>query len=150
MTIGGLASANLGTNLNLTSFKAEASSTPVEELTVEKYVEKYFSDIPILKAVAKCESQFRQKDKNGNTLRGVENVFDRGVMQINELYHKDSADGLGYDIMELSGNVAYARHLFEKEGLRPWLSSAPCWKKSQAYANYVNRGELAISMSLDK
>ena len=113
-------------------------------LSVEKYVEKYFSDIPILKEVAKCESNFRQLDKNGNVLKGVANSFDRGVMQINEIYHKERSENLGYDINELSGNVAYARHLFEKEGLKPWSSSATCWKKSQAYADYSGAKELAV------
>ena len=139
MTISGLSTSNL--NLPI---KLEETTSKVEELSVEKYVEKYFSDIPVLKEVAKCESRFRQEDKNGNILKGTINSFDRGVMQINELYHLDRAENLGYDISELSGNVSYARHLFEREGLKPWNSSASCWKKSQAYADYIKAKELAL------
>lgn len=145
MTISGLANTNLNISNTVSANQiAESVSTTTKELDVETYVEKYFSDIPVLVEVAKCESRFRQNDKNGNTLRGVANSYDRGVMQINELYHLDRSANLGYDILELSGNVAYARVLFEKEGLRPWNSSASCWKKSQAYADYIKAGDLAV------
>jgi len=50
-------------------------------------------------------------------------------MQINELYHADTAKALGYDIYSIDGNVAYARYLYEKQGAKPWISSSPCWAK---------------------
>jgi hypothetical protein len=140
MAVSGLSPSNLANQTQI----AAAAPTVREELSVEEYVDKYFSDIPVLKEVAKCESQLRQVDERGNVLRGVVNSFDRGVMQINLSYHKDRSENLGYDINELSGNVAYARHLFEAEGLRPWNSSAPCWRKSQAYKDYVRAQELAL------
>ncbi len=113
-------------------------------ITVEEYVKGYFSDIPIMIEVAKCESRFRQHDKNGNVLSGVENNSDKGVMQINEYYHDFESNKLGFDIMTIEGNTAYARYLFEKEGVRPWKSSSRCWSKSDAYAKYIN-SELAIN-----
>lgn len=105
-------------------------------ITVEEYVRSYFSDVPVLAEVAKCESRFRQYDKDGNVLRGVENSLDKGVMQINSHFHEDDAMELGYDIDTLEGNTAYGRYLYEKYGLKPWSASAPCWKKTTAYAEY--------------
>lgn len=105
-------------------------------MTVEEYVRNYFSDLPIMVEVAKCESRFRQHDLNGDTLRGVVNDLDRGVMQINEYYHNDDSAKFGYDILTLEGNTAYARHLFEKYGVKPWKSSMKCWSKTTAYADY--------------
>jgi hypothetical protein len=115
----------------------------VPELTVKEYVNKYFSDIPIMVEVARCESQFRQHDKRGNTLKGAVNEFDFGVMQINEMYHGAKAKKLGHDLHSIEGNTAYARYLFEAQGVQPWISSSVCWKKTQAYTSY--RTELALS-----
>ena len=105
-------------------------------MTVEQYVRNYFSDIPVMIEIARCESRFRQHDKNGDVLRGQENNLDRGVMQINEYYHNNDSEKLGYDIMTLEGNTAYARHLFEKKGVKPWKSSSKCWSKTLAYSEY--------------
>lgn len=106
------------------------------EMTVEEYVKGYFSDIPIMIEIAKCESRFRQHFPNGNVLRGEENPLDKGVMQINEYYHGEDANRLGYDIKTLEGNTAYARFLFEKYGVKPWMSSSSCWNKTIAYSEY--------------
>lgn len=109
-----------------------------KKMTVEEYVRNYFSDIPVMIEIAKCESRFRQHDKNGEVLRGEENPLDRGVMQINEFYHNQNSDKLGYDILTLEGNTAYARALFEKYGVKPWVSSAKCWGRTTAYSEYKN------------
>lgn len=111
-------------------------------ITVEEYVRGYFSDIPIMIEIAKCESKFRQYDKSGEVLRGEINSLDRGVMQINEYYHSHDSNKLGYDIMTLEGNTAYARHLYEKFGVQPWSSSSKCWSKTVAYSEYK---EMAIN-----
>lgn len=109
-----------------------------KSMTVEEYIRNYFSDIPVMVEVARCESRFRQHGKDGNVLVGEQNSSDKGVMQINEYYHGDDSDKLGYDIMTIEGNTAYARHLFEKYGLKPWKSSYPCWGRSTAYSEYKN------------
>ncbi len=119
------------------------ADSKVVELTVKEYVNKYFSDVPVLIEVARCESQFRQHGKNGKTLTGLVNEFDLGVMQVNELYHLDKAKKLGHDLDTLEGNTAYARYLFETKGLQPWISSSKCWKNSEAYVDY--RIELALN-----
>lgn len=103
-------------------------------LTTEESVNAYFSDLPIMVDIAHCESRFRQTDKAGNIFRGVENRYDVGVMQINEQYHLEEAKKLGIDIYTLKGNMQYARHLYEKEGARPWMASSACWAQSQNLA----------------
>lgn len=113
-------------------------------ITAEEYVRNYFSDIPIMIEISKCESRFRQYDKDGKVLRGVVNDLDVGVMQINQYYHDADSDKLGYDIMTIEGNTAYARHLFEKRGVQPWSSSSPCWEKTLAYSEYMKK-ELALN-----
>lgn len=94
---------------------------------VEAYVKEYFKDVPILAEVARCESHFRQTDKDGNIIRGKANRFDIGVMQINELYHLDQAKAQKIDLYSLEGNLAYARELYEKQGVYPWMASSACW-----------------------
>ncbi len=79
--------------------------------------------------VAKCESHFRQFDKDGSVHRGVVNSADVGVMKINEFYHLETSKKKSYDIYTVEGNTAYARDLYEREGTRPWNSSKPCWGK---------------------
>ena len=99
--------------------------------TVEEYVRDYFADTPIMIEVARCESHFKQFDKDGSIHRGVVNDKDLGVMQVNEYYHGKTAAKLGLDLYTIQGNVAYAKYLYEKEGTRPWMSSSPCWSKSR-------------------
>jgi ribosomal protein L20A (L18A) len=107
---------------------------PDEPKTVEETVKEYFKETPILSKVAFCESRYRQFDANGNVLRGVVNAKDVGVMQINEDFHlKDSLD-LGLDIQTLEGNLAYAKHLYEKQGVSPWVHSSKCWSKNEGIA----------------
>ena len=113
-----------------------------KNMTVEEYVRKYFSDIPVMAEIAKCESRFRQHDSDGNVLRGEKNSLDRGVMQINEYFHNEDSEKLGFDILTLEGNTAYARYLFEKYGVKPWKSSGKCWGKTVAYSDYI---ELAMN-----
>jgi hypothetical protein len=95
---------------------------------VERFINDYFADIPIMAKIAKCESRYRQF-KNGEVLQGEQNKFDRGVMQINLLYHEEDALELGLDLHNIDDNVAYARHLYEKQGVKPWMSSSACWNK---------------------
>jgi len=107
--------------------KAEDYEPLSDPKNVEKFINDYFTDIPILAEIAKCESRFRQFNSKGEVLKGDKNSYDRGVMQINVLYHNKTAEKLGLDVHDLDGNVAYARYLYEKQGARPWLSSSACW-----------------------
>lgn len=105
--------------------------TTTKPLTARDTVKEYFADVPMLIDVARCESQFRHFDKNGRVLRGVINKGDIGVMQINEYYHAKEAKKLGFDLYSMEGNMAYARSLYEREGLTPWLPSSKCWKGNE-------------------
>ena len=127
-----------------TPFKAKiATTTP--DISVKGVVGEYFADVPELVDVARCESRFRQFDKNGRVLRGAVNKSDIGVMQINEYYHGEKAEELGHDIYTIEGNLAYARFLYDREGLTPWLSSSKCWNLPVAAGTAQGGGnELAL------
>jgi hypothetical protein len=123
-----------------TKFSANVASTeskePVKEKknpnkAVESRVREYFSDLPIMAEVAKCESRYRQFNADGSIFRGIVNDQDVGALQINEYYHAKRAKKLGIDIRSLEGNLEYARLLYTEEGTRPWKSSSPCWMKSE-------------------
>ncbi|OHA35635.1 MAG: hypothetical protein A2W65_04355 [Candidatus Taylorbacteria bacterium RIFCSPLOWO2_02_50_13] len=130
------ASAPAKTDANFEMPPSEARQTVLADrpLTLEQYVREYFRDTPILAEIAQCESRFRHLGKGGVVLRGKMTVEDLGVMQINEFYHEDTAKTLGLDLHTLDGNLAYAKWLYTKEGLTPWLSSSKCWKKSEHLA----------------
>ncbi len=98
---------------------------------VERFVNDYFADIPLMAKIAGCESHYRHLNSKGDVLRGEENSYDRGVMQINVLYHGETAAELGLDVHNLEDNVKYARYLYEREGAAPWMSSSACWAKSE-------------------
>ena len=102
-----------------------------ESPTVEEYVQLYFLDIPIMAEIASCESRFRHFNSRGDILRGEENPYDVGVMQINEHFHLDTAKALSHNLYSLDGNLAYARYLYEKEGTTPWKASILCWGAQQ-------------------
>lgn len=112
------------------SSSAEASTGGLNA-NVETEVREYFADIPLMAEVAKCESRFRQFENDGSIFRGKINDRDVGAMQINEYYHKDRAGKLGYNLHTLKGNMDYARLLYKEQGAQPWVSSSPCWKKSE-------------------
>lgn len=110
--------------------KSENYQPITDPENVKKFIVDYFADIPQLQKIAECESHFRQYAKNGSVKKGEQNHYDIGVMQVNTLYHADEAKALGLDLNSIDGNVAFARHLYEREGSKPWSSSQPCWGKS--------------------
>lgn len=99
--------------------------------TTEAAVRAHFKDIPVMIQIARCESTFRQFDSAGQVLKNPTSSA-KGAFQIMESLHKEPARKLGYDILTLEGNMAYARHLYEKQGTRPWNASAKCWNKTVA------------------
>ena len=103
---------------------------------VEAKVREYFSDIPIMAEIARCESTYRHRLSDGSVLRGYVDQADTGVMQINLRYHAQTAERLGLDLENIYDNMAYARYLYEREGTRPWNASAPCWGQHHLAANY--------------
>lgn len=102
--------------------------------TTKQIVQEYFAETPILIDVASCESRFIQYDADGSVHRGFINPQDVGVMQINEKYHLSDSIKLGLDIHTLEGNLDYAKHLYNKQGTRPWEYSSKCWNKTREVA----------------
>jgi hypothetical protein len=98
--------------------------------TMTAYVRAYFADEPILADIAWCESRMRQYGPDGSIFRGKAVHEDVGIMQVNTHYHGEKAEELGYDLYTLSGNLAYAKYLYEKQGVKPWKSSKPCWGRA--------------------
>jgi hypothetical protein len=116
---------------------AASVNVPKRAVTVamtdtEAAVREYFSDIPVMIQIARCESQFRHTLKDGSVLRGTHDPADTGVMQINTRYHGGTAKNLGLDLANLHDNMAYARDLYNRQGTQPWTASAPCWGSSIA------------------
>jgi len=109
---------------------AEQVATIVADTEAE--VRKYFSDIPVMIQVARCESTFRHTLADGSVLKGKVDSRDTGVMQINSFYHGKTAAELGLDLTDLKDNMAYARNLYERSGTQPWSASAPCWSRTLA------------------
>ncbi len=93
---------------------------------VEGRVRAYFADVPIMVEIARCESDFHMYDEFGNPLYGGTGGM-VGVFQEAAAIHNDAAKELGLNINTLDGNLAYARYLYEKQGLAPWYASAKCW-----------------------
>lgn len=79
-------------------------------------------------AVARCESGFRQYEKDGRVLKSHYGTDDWGVFQINKKYHLADARKMGMDVDTLEGNIAYAKYLYKKNGLRDWKWSRKCWE----------------------
>jgi hypothetical protein len=106
----------------------------VEQTTsdTEDAVRSYFSDIPVMIQIARCESTFRHTLADGSVLQGVVDSDDTGVMQINKRYHSKRASQLGLDLHDLYDNMAFARDLYERQGTKPWSASAPCWSHTIA------------------
>jgi len=112
--------------------KSEDYQPITDPKNVERFIEDYFADIPVLQKIAFCESTFRHVNSDGSIRRGKVNSYDVGVMQINTMYHAKEAKALGMDLETLDGNVAFARHLYEREGSKPWNSSSKCWNSDLA------------------
>jgi hypothetical protein len=116
-----------------TSFAATAKTTPPVVQTqqeVEKRVREYFKDIPVMIEIARCESNFRQFTDAGNVLRGGDGGGMVGVYQFFESIHAAGAKALGFDIATLEGNLAYARHVYNSEGVTPWEPVRSCFEKT--------------------
>ena len=98
----------------------------------ESIVREYFIDIPVMIEVARCESGFRHTLSDGSTLTGRVDAADTGVMQINKRYHSVAATAMDLNLDNIYDNMAYARHLYETQGIRPWNASAACWNRTLA------------------
>lgn len=114
---------HIATNQDLIAREALA------KLDTESAVRTYFSDIPVLIHIARCESTFRHTHTDGTVLKGKVDPADTGVMQINMRYHGKEAKELGLDLTDRYDNMLYARNLYERQGTQPWDASSPCWSR---------------------
>jgi hypothetical protein len=90
-------------------------------------VAKAFHDAPTMVYVAECESRFRQFTDSGNVLYGGYQNAMVGIFQVYERVHGGDAKRLGYNLETVDGNISYARHLYNRSGTDPWISSFGCW-----------------------
>lgn len=109
-----------------TTATTTAAVDPHNSADVASAVAAYFADIPVMVAIAKCESDFIQLNSSGGVLNGGSGGM-LGVFQINRSVHAKFALSIGDDISTLEGNLAYARYLYNQEGTAPWDSSKSCW-----------------------
>ncbi|MBY0310121.1 hypothetical protein K2Q16_03185 [Patescibacteria group bacterium] len=99
-------------------------STPAE---VEGLIRERFKEVPAMIEIARCESKFRQYNRDGSVLRGGVGGGMVGVYQFFESVHEPGASALGHNLHTLEGNVAYAEHVHDTQGTTPWNSSRLCW-----------------------
>ena len=115
----------------LTSLLSPAIATaalPATATSTESRVREYFWDLPIMSAIAKCESEFTQYNAAGGLLQGGYKHRMMGIFQIAPI-HEPAAAQLGLDLATINGNMAFARHLYNMSGSRPWAASQWCWQK---------------------
>lgn len=95
---------------------------PIRKLTVEEKILRAFPNAPIMVEVARCESSLDpladREDRN----------VDVGLFQINQVHLPRLAE-LGLDRRDIDDNIAYAKMLYDYNGLRDWYMSEHCWAK---------------------
>ncbi|MFA6416033.1 MAG: transglycosylase SLT domain-containing protein [Candidatus Paceibacterota bacterium] len=101
--------------------------TAIEQLIISTS-SKYGIHAETALEIARCESGLTQYTDSGEVIRGRVNPLDVGIFQINEKYHLETAEKLGYNIYTAKGNIGYAMWLMKHEGNQHWNSSRPCWK----------------------
>ncbi len=127
------------------SAQAVASQPMPQAQTVKEYVQTYFADVPVMAAIAECESHYTQLDKDGTVVKNPHSSA-VGVFQIMASIHAAAADtNLGLNIYTLQGNAAYARYLYETQGTAPWNDSKACWGKTAAAKAAAASSTLAIA-----
>jgi hypothetical protein len=99
---------------------AQLQMPTVTNAGVEAQVRALFNDTPDMVVIAQCESGFRQYGNDGQPLRGGGGNY-IGVFQFSESGHAATARALGFDIYEASGNIGYAKFVYDKQGTRPWV-----------------------------
>ncbi|OGG86012.1 hypothetical protein A2392_00905 [Candidatus Kaiserbacteria bacterium RIFOXYB1_FULL_46_14] len=119
----------------ITDETVKAEKVAISVSDTEGIVREYFKDIPVMVAVAKCESHFQHTLQDGSVLKGRIDSADTGVMQINKRYHEKRAIELGLNLENIYDNMAYARQLYESQGTQPWKASSSCWNNTIAYNN---------------
>ncbi len=127
--------ANVQTSIANMKDTTAPIATTTDRKAMEKYLKEQYADTPVLVEIARCESEFRQFDKNGLVIHGRAVPDDIGLMQKNEFYHGSTAKNMGMDIYTVEGNIAYAKYLYKKNGTKDWTASKPCWSNPTVAIN---------------
>lgn len=114
------------------------SATTTKEVKIEvvmsqermiQEIHKIFWDAPIMVKVAHCEGIKNGKLDN-QAYNPTNGSGDTGIFQISEKYHGKEYRRLGFTNMgDFQQNLAYARILYERNGLSDWEASRHCWSK---------------------
>jgi len=125
------------------TYAVEPSNPVVNPAYVEARVREYFADIPVMVAIASCESGFRQYEADGRLLVNPSpESTASGLFQILYITHKPAwSISDSTDITTLEGNMRFARKMYEESGTAPWSSSKSCWQKRK------HRYETLLAMS---
>jgi hypothetical protein len=110
-----------------TTHAAVATSTKNihDPVATEAKVRDYFKATPVMVEIARCESKFRQFTDSGAPLRSAGMI---GIFQFYESIHAPIAKSRGLDLATIAGNLAYAKYLYDTEGMIPWNGSKYCWQ----------------------
>lgn len=92
-------------------------------------IEARFGTTSPMVAISICESGLRQYTASGEVL--ISKTGDHGLFQINQIHLVEAAK-LGMDIDTLQGNIDFAALLYQKNHLKDWENSRPCWSKLTA------------------
>ena len=88
----------------------------------------FYKHDPVMVKVAACESSLRHSLPNGK-LNVSPDGYDVGTFQVRVPVHGKELGRYGLNPADFTHNVAFATHLYRRDGLRPWNSSRPCWEK---------------------
>jgi hypothetical protein len=107
------------------------NSPRIVEAEVIVEVEKPKEIPPVMKRIAKCESNNSHIDpKTGMVymLANTNKTVDVGKYMINTVWHK-KANELGYDVTNEEDNEKMAMWIYENFGTSPWVFSSQCWNR---------------------
>lgn len=89
---------------------------------IAQEIDKVFPDAPIMHDVMRCES-----GGNNDAYNPTNNSHDNGLFQISDLYHGPEVRRRGLDVGNPADNIAFARILYDRNGLQDWSASKHCW-----------------------
>ncbi len=109
------------------SMKTPDGEEPFTHVQQELYtlLTLYFGEGHIMIRIAACESRLLHTKVSGGVVIG-EKTPDVGLFQINPMHHSFMRRHR-LDPSVLEHNVAYARYLFDRRGVKDWSPSRPCW-----------------------
>ncbi len=107
----------------------EINKELILDAEINRLSKKYNVSSSTVRAVAKCESQLYGSAINYNRLPdGTVWSTDKGYLQINDYYHKDTMKRLGLDWNDEWDSLEYGIMMMSEQGLSPWKASAQCWR----------------------